>query len=62
MSREERERRAQERQEQQRRRALAAIQAIQEGADPGEEALRLANTCTDEQTARLSGRFRRRRG
>lgn len=58
---EQREHLAQERQEQQRR-ALAAIAAIRDGADPADEALRLANAYTDEQTTRLFGRFRRRRG
>jgi hypothetical protein len=48
--------------EQQQRRALEAIRAVQEGADPTDEALRLANEYTDQQTARLFSRFRRKRG
>jgi hypothetical protein len=53
-------RRKAERAEQQSR-ALAAIRAVQAGADPTDEALRLANEYTDKHTLRLLSRFRRKR-
>lgn len=43
----------------QQERAIEAINAISAGADPGMEALRLANDFTDRQTAKLSARLRR---